>query len=213
MSPPGVGPVPSPLPQQQVAPSGSPYPPPSNLPGGPGYQQGQQQARPVAAFNPLSIPLTQLDTMTLEQLNELLANESKLDDFISQLPAVVELNKLRADLQESNLAQAKKNEAAAAELGKLQAEYETRRAAAEAARAQYDEKAKQQAQALEAFSPQALAARLDALARESDAASEAASQKFLSGEMPLAEFQRVYRDLRVEYHTRCAKREALLHPR
>jgi membrane protein involved in colicin uptake len=156
------------------------------------------------------VPLPDLDSKTVEELEALLVEDSpKFEELIGEIAAVRESVKLRDEMRDSAIKTAKANQDELERIEALQREVETKRQEAAAARARFEEKAQRKREIEQESSPLALMKRLAEAAKVADEESDAVAQRFLAGELTPAEFVKQYKEKRMVFHTRSAKRESL----
>jgi len=163
--------------------------------------------RPILTVDSLKIDW---DSKTIEEMNELLQSDEKFDAFFYQLPAIQEDFKALADQRDANKKIAEKNIAMQAEVEQLAAELAVQQNKSNQKLRDIENAKQQQAAIQQQFSPHVLAVKLADAAKKVDRESEEISSKFQNGEISIAEFVKQYRDARVLYHLRSAKREMLL---
>jgi len=208
--------------QQPQPPRNSPYPqqPP---PAGPYPPQGSSQspyptqAPPMASsqpapppparscINPDTMPLSQIDTLPDAEVMELLENSEKFNAFVMRLPCIQDYM-LRAD----------KVKSLEAEVNSLSARsgnpaIDAKRQELEMKRAEFRQKSEMKQRKEGELSQNALYEKLDAAAKVTDGECDEIASRFLSGDMSAQDFAKAYKEKRLLFHTRSAKKEAILH--
>lgn len=186
-----------PPPQQPPPPVAQPPPPP------PVAQP------PPSRVDPASVPLPELESKTVEELEALLTDEHKFEEMFGEIQAVKDSTRVRNELRDSAAKSAKQNQEDMERIEALQREVNAKRDEVAAARAKFEEKARRRKEIEQETSPLALMKKLADAAKVADEESDAIAQRFLAGEIPPAEFVKQYREKRVIFHTRSAKRESL----
>jgi len=190
-----------PQPPQPAPPQQSAYPPQV-----PPMASQSQAPPPPSRVTPESMPLSQVDTLSDQQVEEMLADDAKLTEFVRRLPYVQDYM-LREDAVKR--LQDEVNSLSARTTGNP--EIDARRAELDQKRREFQEKA-QMRQAKEGEMTQgALFEKLDAAARATDAECEEIASRFLSGEIDAKEFAKQYKEKRFQFHIRSAKKESMLH--
>jgi len=152
------------------------------------------------------MPLSQIDTLSDDQVNELLENYSKFEEYVKQLPYVQDYN-----LRQESLKRLEDEVQSLQRRISDNPELVARRKELDDKRAEYQQKtAARQAKESE-MNPQSLVDRLDEKSKAADAECEDIAGRFLSGDSSAQDFAKEYKDKRFYYHTLCAKKETLLH--
>ena len=193
----------SPYPQQQP-PRSSPYPTQAP-PMAPSPQQGPPP--PVKSrVNPDTMPIAQIDTLTDAQVEEMLADDSKLTAFVRSLPYVQDymmreeaVRRLQADVD------------ALSTRSTGNPEIDAKRKELAQKRGEFQAKSDQKRQKESELTQNALYEKLDAAAKDVDNECEDIAAKLLSGDLTAQQFAKAYQEKRVLFHTRSAKKEAILH--
>jgi len=200
----GGQPRPGPYPPQQPRPQQGPYPTQSP-PMAPQQQRPPPQpAQP--AVTPENMPLSQVDTLSDAQVEEMLTDEGKLAEFVKRLPYVQDYN-----LREQSVKQLQAEVDALAERISKNSELDATIKQAQEKRTEFQAKSAQKQAKDSELTPQALFDKLDVLAKAADTECEELVSKFTSGEMTAQEFAKAYKEKRFHYHTLCAKKESILH--
>jgi len=214
----GQQPRPGPYPPQQ----GQPYPPQQGQPYPP--QQGQQprpasypsQVPPMASSQPSgapkgtpnidSIPLNQIDTLPDAEVEKMLADEEELTKFVKSLPLIQdyllragEVERLQAEVD------------ALTKRSGANPELDAKRQEVEKKRAELQQKSDLKRRKEGELNPSALFEKLDAAAKALDNECEDIASQFLAGDMSAQDFAKTYKQKRVLFHSRSAKKEALSH--
>lgn len=192
----------------------SPYPPqqaPTQRAPSPSYPsptQGRAQQPAAAAAQPQIAPesmrIAQIDTLSDAEVEAMLASDEKLTAFVRGLPFVQDymlraeaVARLQAEVEALPAATGSPAlDAARAELQEKRAEYERKSA----------ERQQRQAQ----LAPPVLVERLGDAARAVDAECDDLAQAFLAGGMTPQQFAEQYQQKRIVYHSRSAKKEAIM---
>jgi len=229
MVPQGMYPVTMGAPQQRP---GGPYPPQQQNPGGPYPPQRQpqpppmypQQVPPMAStsmpgpqggappapakprVNPDTMPLSQIDTLSDAQIEEMLANDASLTTFVKSLPYVIDymLHVDEAARLQSEVDSLNKRTTSTPEALVLKQDLERKRD-------EFQRKSEQKRQKETELTQNALYSKLDAAAKITDGECEEIASRFLSGDMSAQDFSKAYKEKRILYHTRSAKKEAIMH--
>lgn len=150
-----------------------------------------------------------METLSLEELETLLTDEAKFEELFGAISAVRESVRVRDELREGVAKLAQANTAAAARAETLQRDVDAKREEAAAARAKAEEAQRRRQELERESSPAALVQKLAEAARSAEAETDAIAERFVAGEIPAAEFVRLYRERRAVFHQRSAKRESL----
>jgi len=194
-----------------------PYPPnaQSRPPQQPAYPQQappmaprpqQQNPAPAPKVNPDTMPLSQIDTLSDDRVNEMIDDYSKFEEFVKQLPYVTDYNLRQESLKrlEDEVQSLQRRLSDNPELVARRKELDDKRAA-------FQEKTAQKQAKESEMNPQSLVDKLDEKAKAADAECEEIAAKFLSGEISAQDFAKEYKDKRFYYHTLSAKKESIFH--
>lgn len=187
----------------------SPYPPqaaPTQRSPSPSYPsppptRAQQAPAPMT---PETMPIAQIDTLTDAEVEAMLASDEKLTAFVRTLPYVQDYT-LRAEAVARLQA-----EVEALPGGAASPELEAARAELQQKRAEYERKSAERQQRQAQLTPPVLVERLGEAARAVDAECDALAQGFLAGSMTPQQFAEQYQQKRIIYHSRSAKKEAIM---
>jgi len=151
------------------------------------------------------MPLSQVDTLTDAQVEEMLADEAKLTEFTKRLPFVQDYQ-----LREQSV-KALQQEVDSLE-ARLQAdsELDSIRRERDAKLAEFEQKNAQKQAKDSEFTPAVLCEKLGAKARDVDGECEEIVSQFLAGEMNGKDFAKAYKEKRIHFHTLSAKKESIL---
>jgi len=196
-----------PYPQQRPGPYPSQQPQrPPTYPTPPVAQQQGPVPPAKSRVNPDTMPIAQIDQLTDAQVEEMLADETKLTEFVKTLPFVQDymmreegVRRLQADVDALS---ARKTDSP---------EMDAKRKELNQKRGEFQAKSDQKRQKESELTQNALYEKLDAAAKDLDNECDEIAAKLLSGEMSAQEFAKVYQQKRVLFHTRSAKKEAILH--
>jgi len=193
----------SPYPPQQQQ-QRSPYP--SQSPPMAPQQQNPPPPPAKSRANPDTMPIAQIDNLSDAQVEEMLADEAKLTEFVKTLPYVQDymmreesVRRLQADV-DALLSRSSGNP-----------EIDAKRRELNQKRGEFQAKSDQKRQKEGELTQNALYEKLDAAAKVVDNECEEIAAKLLSGDMTAQQFAKAYQEKRVLFHTRSAKKEAILH--
>jgi len=152
------------------------------------------------------MPISQVDTLTDAQVEEMLADEEKLNSFVNSLPYIQDymLRKGEADRLQGEVDDLTKRCGANPEL-------EARRTELDKKRTEFQEKSEQKRRKECELTQAALYEKLDAAAKAIDVECDEIVSQFLDGEMEAKDFAKAYKEKRVVYHSRSAKKESIAH--
>jgi len=152
------------------------------------------------------MPIAQIDTLSDAQIEEMLADDAKLTAFVKTLPYVQDylsraetVNRLQSEVDGLNRRCSGNPQTAA-----LRSDVDKKRA-------ELQQKTEKKRQKEGELSSSALFDKLDAAAKAMDNECEEISAQFLSGDMTPQDFAKKYKEKRVKYHMRSAKKESILH--
>lgn len=155
--------------------------------------------------------LADLDKYSEAELAEMLKDEKMLDAVFENLEVVKQLRAARTAIKESNSALCRDNLAALEALQERQADLVVKQQDLATRKATYDQKAKERDAIVQRFSTPHIIEELSKSMQEIDRQSEEVAQQFFDKKIDYHEFSRQYLELRKLFHTRAAKREALMH--
>jgi len=198
----GAQPRPGPYPPSPQAsrPQQPQYPTP------PMASQSQPAPSEPARIDPANMPLQHIDNMTDQQVEEMLADDSKITEFVKRLGPVEE-----HILREQAVRQLQQEVDALSARIAGNAELEAVRQELEAKRAEFEGKSAQKGAKEAQLSSEALYEKLDAKAKIADAECDEIASKFLAGDMTAQEFAKAYKDKRFHFHCLSAKKESIFH--
>lgn len=188
----------------------SPYPrqpSPAQRTPSPSYPSPTQaRAQPAAQpqIAPEAMPIAQIDTLSDAEVEAMLASDEKLTAFVRGLPFVQDYM-LRAEAVARLEA-----EVAAMPETTGSPELDAARAELQQKRAEYERKSAERQQRQAQMTPQVLVDKLADAARAVDAECDDLAQQFLAGGMTPQQFAEQYQAKRIVYHSRSAKKEAIM---
>lgn len=155
---------------------------------------------------------SQLDKMSLKEIENLKEDDEKLYEMVCSLPQLKKVTAYRKLLRQQLEKQAKEN------LGKKALLDEKKRIILEKydqlneLRNKFDASSKRQDELLEMFSPQALQDNIKVAALEAEEAAEAVAEDFLEGKITIDEFNKTFMARRTLSHLRRVKEEKCVAP-
>ncbi|KAJ3242605.1 Intermediate filament protein [Chytriomyces hyalinus] len=156
-----------------------------------------------------SVPLdiTGLESKTLEELEELLADPIAFEEHLYSLPRIAEAQKLREEAARVNAEAAGKTLALQSDLFNSRESLRTTQASFLVALESYEQCCKRYDAAMLVMAPDYLLSRLRAAQSESDELGDSLVMSLLRGELPVDEFLKQYREARRVYHARSIRVE------
>ncbi|TPX37748.1 hypothetical protein SmJEL517_g00606 [Synchytrium microbalum] len=182
------------------------YTPPPPDPHPPSQQQ--QQLQQQQQYD--SSEYAKLDTMTADELEVLISNETAFQTFVDGLPQMREAKTVEQNLRMENEALARKNLDRHAELEEKRTSLREKQQALKKKREAFDALMAKQQDELFRFTPEYLTMQLREAANESDSLSESMADAFREGRVTVDDFLRQYRETRKVYHIRNSKHEKVL---
>ncbi|KAI8985295.1 hypothetical protein BDB01DRAFT_789614 [Pilobolus umbonatus] len=159
---------------------------------------------PTTPTNPEYIAVSKL---SVEDLEEMLSNETAFEIFFHSLDRVKNLKAFQEDLRNGNETLAHKNLSREDQLIKLRTEIQGLDSDYNLLKLEFEEKERQQQEAFNRFSVATVLTRLKASVYESDELSESVAQSFLDGNLDHDTFVKQFREFRKVYHLRASKLE------
>ncbi|TDH73127.1 hypothetical protein CCR75_004001 [Bremia lactucae] len=153
------------------------------------------------------IPATfsELEELTLPQLDKLSADEHTLKSFVSKMTPLVDFTHLRDEVLHSNRVTANTTIGYEIELRELQKVVEARRLKLQAAQQALAVKQARQRRIVARHRPDALLEQLSAAAKNVDNESDEIAMQFAHGDLDVAQFLSAFLPKRNLYHTRTLK--------
>ncbi|KAH3756827.1 vacuolar protein sorting-associated protein 37A [Pelomyxa schiedti] len=213
-APPSTAPPPYPQPPTQNYGTTAP-----NMTAKPTYPAPAVAARPPPPSTPLPptpkpIPTVESlhinwNSKSVEELSDLLQDETKFEQFFRQIPFVQEEDKTIKSTRESNEKIADHSKSLAAEIDGLSQQFAANQAKLAEAQKALELALQSQATIQQQFAPAVLGNKLAEAAKKTDRESEDLAAQFSSGSLTTADMIKQYRELRTLYHMRSVKREFL----
>eukprot|EP01134_Creolimax_fragrantissima_P007467 CFRG7467T1 len=181
----------------------------------PVYRQPSHGVKPSTFSPPPRSPTTAkpaypgLKYMTATELEELLDDELKLNDFIVSLPQIKNSREIAAQTRAANKILAEKNLARQPELEAKNAELQAKRAELSDAKSEYLKVEKELEVISQKYDPRTILEQIRVSAAEKDEETEDMANSFLDGEMDIKDFIKKFKQERVIFHLRAAKAERL----
>lgn len=150
---------------------------------------------------------TAINKLSIEDIEEILSNDTAFDIFFHSLDRVKNLKAFQEDLRNGNETLAHKNLSREDQLIKLRTEIQGLDSDYKLLKLEFEEKERLQQEAFNRFSVSTVLTRLKASVYESDELSESVAQSFLEGNLDHDNFVKQFREFRKVYHLRASKLE------
>jgi len=159
------------------------------------------------AVNKADIDINDLDNMSLEELKELVNNESKRKEYINNREKIKEMYNVKEEMSTSNKELAEKTLSYRDNYNRLTSELREQQDILRKEKAQFESLMAEQSKYVSNFTPNKLYSTLHQAASKADGDSEEIANDFLMGTISADEFLKKYRVARKLYHLRAEKVE------
>jgi len=160
-----------------------------------------------ANVNKGDVDLNDLDTLSLEELKDILNNESKRKEYINGRDKIKEMYNVKEEMSLSNKNLAEKNLSYKDNFEKLRSDLKEHQNTLKSEKEKFEFLMKEQSKYVSNFTPNQLHSSLQQAVAKADEDSEEIANDFLMGMINADEFLKKYRKSRKLYHLRAEKME------
>jgi len=153
------------------------------------------------------VDINDLDSMSIEELKELINNENRRKEYINNREKIKEMYNVREEMSTSNKDLAEKTLSYKENYDRLTSELKQQQEILKNEKAKFESLMAEQSKYISNFTPNKLYSSLHQAAAQADGESEEIANDFLMGTISADEFLKKYRVARKLYHLRAEKVE------
>jgi len=161
--------------------------------------------------NKININISDLDKMSIEELKEILNNESKRKEYINEKDKIKEMQNINEEMSLGNKSLAEKILSYKEKFENLKKELVEQQNKLKGEKEKFESLMREQSKYISNYTPTKLFSSLNQASTEADRNSEDIANDFLMGSISADEFLKKYRSARKSYHLRTEKMELYSH--